>query len=85
MNRARSIFLKASDNVKIYGWIEVVTGVIKLVFLVIIIICLPIAIYKFPKQTKDGSEGTEGCRDSKWICRRRQAQQLIIATNSRSI
>lgn len=85
INRVRNIFPKASNIVKIYGWIEVVTGVIKLVFLVIIIICLPIAIYKFPKQTNDVSKGTEGCHDSKWMCRRRQVQQLITVTNSHSI
>ncbi|KAF5592313.1 amino acid transporter [Fusarium subglutinans] len=47
-----------SVKVEIYGWIEVVTGVIKLIFLAIIIICLPIAIFKFPKETENGSEST---------------------------
>ncbi|KAF5723461.1 amino acid transporter [Fusarium mundagurra] len=48
-----------SVKVEIYGWIEVVTGVIKLIFLAIIIICLPIAIFKFPKKTENGSQSTE--------------------------
>ncbi|KAF4338228.1 amino acid transporter [Fusarium beomiforme] len=49
-----------SVKVEIYGWIEVVSGVIKLIFLMIIIICLPVAIYKFPKETEAGSEQTGG-------------------------
>lgn len=48
-----------SVKVEIYGWIEVVTGVIKLIFLAIIIICLPIAIFKFPKKTENGSQSTD--------------------------
>ncbi|KAF4948198.1 hypothetical protein FGADI_9826 [Fusarium gaditjirri] len=47
-----------SVKVEIYGWIEVVTGVIKFIFLAIIIICLPIAIYKFPKKIEDSSQST---------------------------
>ncbi|RBA14598.1 hypothetical protein FPRO05_13409 [Fusarium proliferatum] len=48
-----------SVKIEIYGWIEVVTGVIKLIFLAVIVICLPIAIFKFPKDAEDGSQSTE--------------------------
>ncbi|KAF5715489.1 amino acid transporter [Fusarium globosum] len=47
-----------SVKIEIYGWIEVVTGVIKLIFLAVIVICLPIAIFKFPKDAEDGSQST---------------------------
>nr|RBQ95655.1 hypothetical protein FVER53263_12424 [Fusarium verticillioides] len=48
-----------SVKVEIYGWIEVVTGIMKLIFLAIIIIWLPIAIFKFPRETEDGSQSTD--------------------------
>ncbi|KAF5637773.1 amino acid transporter [Fusarium sp. NRRL 52700] len=47
-----------SVKIEIYGWIEVVTGVIKLIFLAIIIICLPIAIFEFPKETGNVAQST---------------------------
>ncbi|KAG5769732.1 hypothetical protein H9Q73_013481 [Fusarium xylarioides] len=48
-----------SVKVEIYGWIEVVTGIVKLVFLAIIIICLPIAIFRFPKETEHDSQSKD--------------------------
>ncbi|CZR37718.1 uncharacterized protein FPRO_07091 [Fusarium proliferatum ET1] len=53
-----------SVKVEIYGWIEVITGVIKLIFLAIIIICLPIAIFRFPRKGGNGSKSTDEALNS---------------------